>query len=122
MLYHESDLANHFRMHQSAKLNMKQIDQVWRAIKNLTKVRSSINKSALEIAKEAEDSGGGNEDDDDDRPAKGGKAAGASASAPDNDTGESRSKLELKPAAGLTALKMVSAPASAATRRSARMG
>lgn len=53
VLYHENDLANHFRMHQSAKLNLKQIDQVWRAIKNLTKVRSSINKSALEIAKEA---------------------------------------------------------------------
>ncbi|MDX9751405.1 MAG: RecQ family ATP-dependent DNA helicase, partial [Flavobacteriales bacterium] len=53
VLYHENDLANHFRMHQSAKLNLKQIDQVWRAIKNLTKVRSSINRSALEIAKAA---------------------------------------------------------------------
>jgi ATP-dependent DNA helicase RecQ len=53
VLYHESDLSNHFRLLQQSKLNQKQIDQVWRAVKNMTKVRSKIHRSALEIAKEA---------------------------------------------------------------------
>ncbi|MBX2982555.1 MAG: RecQ family ATP-dependent DNA helicase [Flavobacteriales bacterium] len=53
VLYHESDLSNHFRLLQSSKLNQKQIDQVWGAIKSMTRVRQSVNKSALEIAKAA---------------------------------------------------------------------
>src|SRR5690606_25752682 len=52
-LFHESDLANHFRLHQSSKLNQKQIEQVWQSIKNLTKQRESFSKSALEIARSA---------------------------------------------------------------------
>lgn len=52
-LFHESDLANHFRLHQSSKLNQKQIEQVWQTIKNLTKLRESFSKSALEIARYA---------------------------------------------------------------------
>ncbi|MGV9013953.1 MAG: RecQ family ATP-dependent DNA helicase [Flavobacteriales bacterium] len=52
-LFHESDLANHFRLHQSSKLNQKQIEQVWQTIKNLTKLRENFSKSALEIARYA---------------------------------------------------------------------
>lgn len=50
VLFNEQDLEGHFRLHQANKLNQKEIDQVWWAIKNLTKVREQVSKSALEIA------------------------------------------------------------------------
>lgn len=53
ILYHESDLSKHFGLLQRTKINLKEIQQIWRAIRNLTKFRSEVSKSALEIARAA---------------------------------------------------------------------
>ncbi|MDQ3100001.1 MAG: RecQ family ATP-dependent DNA helicase [Bacteroidota bacterium] len=53
ILFHEEDLAKHFSLLQSTKLNQKQIQQIWRGIKYLTKYRESICPSALELARQA---------------------------------------------------------------------
>lgn len=50
ILYHESDLGGHFQLLNRSKLNQQEIDQVWRALKRLTKFRDKVSKSALEIA------------------------------------------------------------------------
>jgi len=53
VLFDEEDLNKHFVLLNQSKLDIKEIKQVWKAIKKLTKLRQSITKSALEIAKEA---------------------------------------------------------------------
>ena len=53
ILYHEDDLNKHFDLLNSSKLNLKEIQQVWRAIKEMTKLRDNISQSALEIARVA---------------------------------------------------------------------
>ena len=53
VLYNENDLDSHFIMLNQSKLSMNQIQQVWRAIKNLTPHRMEFCRSALEIAREA---------------------------------------------------------------------
>lgn len=53
ILYHESDLAKHFSLLQRTKINHKEIQQIWRAVRNLTKFRNEVGKSALEIARAA---------------------------------------------------------------------
>lgn len=53
ILYHESDLAKHFGLLQRTKINHKEIQQIWRAVRNLTKYRNEVSKSALEIARAA---------------------------------------------------------------------
>lgn len=50
ILYHESDLGGHFQLLNRSKLNQQEIDQVWRALKRLTKFRDKVSKSALELA------------------------------------------------------------------------
>lgn len=50
ILYHESDLGGHFQLLNRSKLNQQEIDQVWRALKGLTRFRDKVSKSALEIA------------------------------------------------------------------------
>lgn len=53
ILYHEDDLNKHFNMLNQSKLNLKEIQQIWRAIKEKTKLRDNISQSALEIARTA---------------------------------------------------------------------
>ncbi|MCV2232059.1 RecQ family ATP-dependent DNA helicase [Paracholeplasma manati] len=51
ILYNEQDLNGHFELLNRSKLNLKEIQQIWKAVKELTKVRESISQSALEIAR-----------------------------------------------------------------------
>ncbi len=51
ILYNEDDLNKHFELLNSSKLNIKEIQSVWRAIKELTRLRDNISQSALEIAR-----------------------------------------------------------------------
>ncbi len=53
ILYNENDLGGHFQLLQQSKLNQKEIQQIWRAVKGLTKFRDKISRSALELAKTA---------------------------------------------------------------------
>ena len=51
VLYADEDLNKHFNMLNQTKLSQKEIKQVWRALKDLTKTRHRISQSALEIAR-----------------------------------------------------------------------
>ncbi len=53
VLFNEEDLAKHFILLNQTKLNIKEIQQIWKAIKFVTKFKNSIQKSALEIARQA---------------------------------------------------------------------
>ena len=53
VLFNEKDLDKHFLMLNQTKLSLSEIQQVWKAIKNLTKNRTILKRSPLEIAREA---------------------------------------------------------------------
>ena len=53
VLYNDSDLDKHFILLNQTKLSISEIQQVWRAIKILTKTRPTICCSPLEIARQA---------------------------------------------------------------------
>lgn len=53
VLFNEEDLSKHFILLNQTKLSIKEIQQVWRAIKNITRFRSTVSNSALEIARKA---------------------------------------------------------------------
>ncbi len=53
VLFNEEDLSKHFILLNQTKLNRHEIDQIWKAIKFITKFRSSVQKSPLEIARAA---------------------------------------------------------------------
>ncbi len=53
VLFNEEDLHKHFVLLTQTKINIEQIKQVWKAIKELTKFRKRITGSALEIARHA---------------------------------------------------------------------
>lgn len=53
ILFDEEDLSKHFILLNQTKLHIGEIQQVWKAIKNITRFRSSISQSALEIARKA---------------------------------------------------------------------
>ena len=53
VLFNEDDLDKHFILLNQTKLSIKEIQQVWRAIKEITKFRSTVSNSALEIARKA---------------------------------------------------------------------
>ncbi len=59
VLYGDSDLDKHFLLLNQTKLSISEIQQVWKAIKELTAKRDRVSCSALEIARQA----GWNEDD-----------------------------------------------------------
>jgi ATP-dependent DNA helicase RecQ len=52
-LFNEEDLSKHFILLNQTKLSIKEIQQVWKAIKEITRVRSTMSNSALEIARKA---------------------------------------------------------------------
>jgi ATP-dependent DNA helicase RecQ len=53
VLFNDDDLNSHFNMLNQTKLSQKEIGQVWKALKSLTRSRKSISQSALEIARKA---------------------------------------------------------------------
>ncbi len=53
VLFNENDLDKHFMLLNQTKLSQSEIQQVWRAIKNMTRNRPFLRRSALEIAREA---------------------------------------------------------------------
>lgn len=53
VLYNDEDLSKHFTLLNQTKITIQEIQQVWRAIKDLTKFRSKVSQSALEIARKA---------------------------------------------------------------------
>lgn len=59
ILYNDDDLNKHFILLNQTKLTLNEINQVWRAVKDLTQKRGSVQISAFEIARKAgwEDNG-----------------------------------------------------------------
>jgi ATP-dependent DNA helicase RecQ len=53
ILFNEDDLDKHFLLLNQTKIDIKEINQVWKAIKNLTRTRDRVSNSALEIARSA---------------------------------------------------------------------
>ncbi|WP_194775450.1 RecQ family ATP-dependent DNA helicase [Pararhodonellum marinum] len=53
VLFDEEDLSKHFILLNQTKLTLKEIQQVWKAIKELTRYRRQVSNSALEIARKA---------------------------------------------------------------------
>ncbi|GGC89346.1 hypothetical protein GCM10011508_15790 [Flavobacterium lutivivi] len=51
VLFNEEDLGKHFILLNQTKINLHEIKQIWNAIKFITKFKSSVQKSALEIAR-----------------------------------------------------------------------
>lgn len=47
------NLSKHFILLNQTKLSIKEIQQIWKAIKELTKQRAEVSHSALEIARKA---------------------------------------------------------------------
>ena len=53
VLFNEEDLDKHFILLNQTKISSKEINQIWKAIKDLTKSRNRVSNSALEIARRA---------------------------------------------------------------------
>jgi ATP-dependent DNA helicase RecQ len=53
VLFNEEDLGKHFILLNQTRLNVKEIQQVWKAVKDLTRFRAKVSNSALEIARKA---------------------------------------------------------------------
>ncbi|TCO08396.1 RecQ family ATP-dependent DNA helicase [Natronoflexus pectinivorans] len=53
ILFSEEDLSKHFILLNQTKLNIREIQQIWSAIKDITRFRATASNSALEIARKA---------------------------------------------------------------------
>ncbi len=53
VLFNDSDLDKHFMLLNQTKLSISEIQQVWRSIKDLTRIRPEVCCSPLEIARQA---------------------------------------------------------------------
>ncbi|NLX77903.1 MAG: RecQ family ATP-dependent DNA helicase [Clostridiaceae bacterium] len=53
ILYNDDDLNKHFVLLNQTKLQIQEIQQVWKAIKSLTGIRKTMSRSALDIARRA---------------------------------------------------------------------
>ncbi len=53
VLFNDEDLNKHFILLNQTKLSIREIQQIWKAVKNLTRLRSKVSQSALEIARKA---------------------------------------------------------------------
>ena len=53
VLFNDDDLNKHFMLLNQTKLSISEIQQIWKAIKELTKTRPYICRSPLEIARQA---------------------------------------------------------------------
>ena len=61
VLYGDNDLDKHFILLNQTKLSIGEIQQVWKAVKELTRQRMQVNSSALEIARQAGWDGSGSD-------------------------------------------------------------
>jgi ATP-dependent DNA helicase RecQ len=53
VFYNKNDLNKHFSLLQQTKINLQEINDIWKSIKKLTRFRSNVSQSALEMAKHA---------------------------------------------------------------------
>lgn len=53
VLFNDKDLDKHFILLNQTKISISEIQQVWKAIKDLTKLRPNVCRSPLEIARQA---------------------------------------------------------------------
>lgn len=53
VLFNDNDLDKHFILLNQTKLSISEIQQIWKAIKDLTKTRPTLCRSPLEIARQA---------------------------------------------------------------------
>lgn len=53
VLFNDNDLDKHFILLNQTKLSISEIQQIWKAVKDLTRQRTKISCSALEIARQA---------------------------------------------------------------------
>lgn len=53
ILFNEADLDKHFQLLSTSKLALAEIQSLWKAIKDLTKVRPFVTASPIELAREA---------------------------------------------------------------------
>ena len=53
VLFNEEDLSKHFILLNQTKLSIREVQQIWKAIKDLTRSKLSMSDSALEIARKA---------------------------------------------------------------------
>ncbi len=53
VLYNDDDLNRHFVLLNQTKLSIREIQQIWNAVKAVTKYRSTLSQSALELARKA---------------------------------------------------------------------
>lgn len=53
VLFNEEDLNKHFILLNQTKLNIREIKQIWNAVKFITKFRTKVSNSPLEIARQA---------------------------------------------------------------------
>lgn len=53
VLYSDNDLDKHFMLLNQTKLSISEIQQVWKAVKDLTRLRKRVCCSALEVARQA---------------------------------------------------------------------
>lgn len=53
VLFNDEDLSKHFILLNQTKLSIQEIQQIWKAIKDITRLRSKVSQSALEIARKA---------------------------------------------------------------------
>lgn len=53
VLFNETDLDAHFNLLQQSKITKQEINQIWRAIKDMTSLRLKTSSSALDIARKA---------------------------------------------------------------------
>ena len=53
ILFDEEDLNKHFILQNQTRLTQKEINQIWKSIKDLTRFRQTMSHSALEIARQA---------------------------------------------------------------------
>lgn len=53
VLFNEEDLSKHFILLNQTKLSIKEVQQIWKAIKDIARFRSTVSSSALEIARKA---------------------------------------------------------------------
>lgn len=53
VLFNDDDLSKHFILLNQTKLSIQEIQQIWKAIKEITKFRAKASQSALEIARKA---------------------------------------------------------------------
>lgn len=53
VLYNDEDLNKHFILLNQTKLSFQEIQQIWKAIKDITRIRMKVSQSALDIARKA---------------------------------------------------------------------